>query len=313
MADLNARQGAEIKHHRAKTLRILSQHSEAERLFEEVVASYPLNDAKLQLLRSVGRKPPGHEAARQYASEIIAAKLDGGSVSPSLLMALGDALNGARASWAGDIIEEHEELFLSEALYSAAIGIPQGYHSVASFVRALVWHAPERVAEVLARLPEPTPLMLDDDQSRGGYGEIMLLAAEVGERSVYLNRALDAFEALKTPDQYQRRKWGETLYKLGRHPEAEVVLESIDDKSGRIWLAHNLSQVKLELGKLDTALELANEAVAGAKGVNEKYRSSFLLQRAKVKIALSQDPADDVAEGRRQTSNPSLLDQFAGL
>lgn len=111
MADLSARQAAEIKHHRAKTLRILGKHAEAERLFEEVVASYPLNDAKLQLVRSLGRKPGGHETAKRYASDIIAAKLDGGSVSPSLLMALGDALNGARQTWAGGLIEQHEELF----------------------------------------------------------------------------------------------------------------------------------------------------------------------------------------------------------
>lgn len=313
MRDLSARQTAEIKHYRAKTLRILGEHAEAERLFEDVVASYPLTDAKLQLLRSVGRKPRGYEAAARFASEIIETKLNGGSVSPSLLMALGDALNGARATWGGALIEQHEELFLSEALYCAAIGIPQGYHSVASFVRALVWHAPERVEEVLARLPEPTPLMLDDDQSRGGYGEIMLIAADVGDRSLYLNRALDAYEALKDPNHYQRRKLGETLYKLGRYPEAEGVLEAIDDRSGRIWLAHNLSQVKLELGKVDEALALAAEAVAGAKGVNLKYRSSFLLQLAKVKIAMDEDPGDDIAEGRRHTTNLGLLEQFDRL
>lgn len=313
MADLSARQAAEIKHHRAKTLRILGKHAEAERLFEEVVASYPLNDAKLQLVRSVGGKPQGYDTAKRYASEIITAKLDNGSVSPSLLMALGDALNGARQTWAGDLIEQHEELFLSEALYSAAIGIPQGYHSVASFVRALVWHAPERVESVLARLPDPTPWMLDDDQSRGGYAEIMLLAAGVGDESVYLNRALEAYETLKTPDHYQKRKWGEALYKLGRYAEAEAILQTIEDKGGRIWLAHNLSQVKLQLGKFEEALDLVNESVAGATGVNEKYRSSFLLQRVKVKVALHQDPADDIAEGLRYTINPGLLDQFSAF
>lgn len=313
MADLTDRQAAEIKHHHAKTLRILGKHPEAEHLFEEVVASYPLNDAKLQLVRSVGCKPRGYETAKRYASEIIAAKLAGSGVSPSLLMALGDTLNGARQTWAGDLIEQHEELFLSEALYSAAIGIPQGYHSVASFVRALVWHAPERVQSVLARLPEPTPLMLDDDQSRGAYAEIMLLAAAIGDESVYLNRALEAYEALRSPDPYQKRKWGEALYKLGRYPEAEAILETIDDRSGWIWLAHNLSQVKLELGKTQEALNLIDESVAGATGVNEKYRSSFLLQRVKVKIALNQDPADDISEGRRHTTNPGLLNQFSAL
>ncbi|APC19527.1 hypothetical protein BLL42_27795 (plasmid) [Pseudomonas frederiksbergensis] len=116
---------------------------------------------------------------------------------------------------------QHEELFLSEALYSATIGIPQGYHSVANFIRAMVWHAPERVESVLACLPEPTPLMLDDDQSRGSYAEIMLLAAGVDDKPVYLNRALEAFETLKASAPYQKRKWGETLYKLGRYAEAD--------------------------------------------------------------------------------------------
>lgn len=313
MSGLSARQAAEIKHHHAKTLRILGKHAEADRLFEEVVASHSLNDAKLQLVRSVGRKPQGYETAKRYASEIIAAKLDGGSVSPSLMMALGDALNGARQTWAGDLIKQHEELFLSEALYSAAIGIPQGYHSVASFIRALIWHAPERVEGVLGRLPEPTPWMLDDDQSRGGYAEIMLLAAGIGDESIYLNRALEAYETLNVPDHYQKRKWGEALFKLGRYAEAEAIFETIEDKGGWIWLAHNLSQVKLKLGKFEEALDLVNDSVMGATGVNEKYRSSFLLQRVKVKIALHQDPEDDIAEGLRYTTNPGLLDQFSAF
>jgi tetratricopeptide (TPR) repeat protein len=126
-----------------------------------------------------------------------------------------------------------------------------------------------------------------------------------------LNRALEAYETLKVPNHYQKRKWGETLYKLGRSLEAEAILETIEDKSGWIWLAHNLSQVKFELGKFKEALNLVNESVTGATGVNEKYRSSFLLQRIKVKIALRQDPADDIAEARRYTTNPGLLKQFS--
>lgn len=313
MADLDARQSAEIKYHHAKTLRSLGQYAEAERLFQEVVDSYSLNEAKLQLVRSCSQRHQSYETAQQYASEIIAAKQNNGSVSPSLLMALGDALNGARQTWAGELIEQHEELFLSEALYSAAIGIPQGYHSVASFVRALVWHAPERVHSLLARLPEPTPLMLDDDQSRGSYAEIMLLAASVDDDPTYLNRALEAFETLKSPAPYQKRKWGESLYKLGRYAEAEAILETIEDKSGWIWLAHNLSQVKLELGKFQEALDLVNDSVTGAIGVNEKYRSSFLLQRVKVKVSLHQDPVNDIDEGRRYTTNPGLLEQFSAF
>jgi tetratricopeptide (TPR) repeat protein len=311
MSGLDIRQAAEIKYHHAKTLHSLRRYEEAKRLFMEVVSSYPLNQAKLQLLRSFGRHPDGYETAQRYASEIINAKLNNDNVPPSLLMALGDALNGARQTWAAELLKQHEELFLQQALYSAAIGIPQGYHSVASFIRALTWHEPERVKSVLEQLPEPTPLMLDDDQSRGGYAEIMLLASDVN--AAELSLVLEAFETLKSPDPYQKRKWGESLYKLGRHKEAENILESIEDGSGRIWLAHNLSQVKLELGKLDEALNLVTESIEGANGVNIKYRSSFLLQRVKVKIALGQDPTCDIAEGRYYTTNPGLLSQFSSF
>jgi len=313
MAGLSARQAAEIKHHRAKSLSTIGEGAEAELLFEEAVATYPLNEAKLQLVRSLSRKSGDHDKAKQYASEIIVAKLGGSSVSPSLMMALGDALNGERQTWAGELIAQHEELFLSEALYSAAIGIPQGYHSVANFVRALVWHAPDQVESVMARLPDPSPWMLDDDQSRGGYAEIMLLASGICDQSIYLNRALEAYETLKVPNNYQKRKWGEALYKLGRYSEAEAILETIEEKNGRIWLAHNLSQVKYELGKFKEALNLANESVSGATGINEKYRSSFLLQRGRVKVALCEDPVDDIAEGRRYTTNSGLLEQFSVL
>jgi len=305
------RQVAEIKHHHAKTLRALGRRASAMRLFEEVVTQYSLNDSKLQLIRLIGADPNEHMRAKRYASEIISEKVSGHGVSPSLLMAMGDCLNGARLTWGGALIAEHEELFLSEALYSAAMGIPQGYHSLANFARAVVWHAPERVFDLLARLPEPTPLMLDDDQSRGSYAEIMLIAGKAGKDGC-LGLALDAYESLKHPDAYQRRKWGEVLYQLKRYLEAEQILEEIDgDPSGRIWLAHSLSQVKMELGKLEEALALVDESVDGAVGVNEKYLSSFLLQRVKLKKRLKIDASSDIARGRASTNNVKLLEEFS--
>lgn len=320
MHGLTTRQSAEIKHHRAKALRTLGKRSEARTLFAEVIESYPLNDAKLQLVRSLGDGADDRALSQKYSSDIIADKLAGKEVSPSLWMALGDTLNGARKTWAGDLMQEHEELFLSEALYSAAIGIPQGYHSVANFVRALVWHAPERVATVLTRLPEPSPWMLNDDQCRGGYAEVMLMASGVSAetKAMYLNRALEAYEELKAPDPFQKRKWGETLHQLGRSQEAETLLETIEDGDGRLWVAHSLSQVKLELSKdepekLVAAMALAEEAVVGAVGKDEKYRSSFLLQLAKVKIALGQDPSAEIALGVKFTDHLGLHEQFRVL
>lgn len=310
MKELSRRQAAEIRHHRGKTLKGVKGFEEAEAAFREVLAEYPLSDSKLQLARIVARSAEGHEEAKRLALDIIEEHGRKRGVSSSTLMALGDLLNGNRATWAAEILADHEELFLSEALYAAASGVSQGYHSIASFVRALVWHAPIRVAEVLTRLPEPTPLLMDDDQSRAGYAEIMFHAATAGQEEIYLPRALEAFEALSAPDDYQRRKWGETLFRLNRLDEADAMLGTVLDKSGHIWLAHSRSQVKLAKGDLSLALALVDEAIAGAVGAERKYRSSFLLQRAKVRLAMGDDPTADIAEGRRETSNAGLHEGF---
>lgn len=310
MKGLTDRQVAEIRHHRAKALGAVKGYREAEAAFREVIADFSLPDSKLQLARIVARRRDGHEEARRLSLDIIEEHARKRGVSSSTLMALGDLLNGNRSTWAMDILATHEELFLSEALYAAASGVSQGYHSIAGFVRALAWHAPERVSEVLERLPEPTPLLMDDDQSRAGFAEIMFHAATAGPEALYLPKALEAYEALSSPDDYQRRKWGETLFRLGRLDDAENMLNRVSDESGRIWLAHNLSQVKLAKGQLDLALSLIDESVAGAVGAERKYRSSFLLQRAKVRLAMGEEPTDDIAEGRAETENPGLLRDF---
>jgi len=310
MKGLSRRQVAEIRHHRAKTLKAVKGYRDAEAEFRAVIADFPLPDSKLQLARIVSRRADGHEEARRLALDIVEEHARKRGVSSSTLMALGDLLNGNRATWAADVLANHEELFLNEALYAAASGVSQGYHSIASFVRALVWHAPERVSEVLERLPEPTPLLMDDDQSRAGFAEIMFHAATAGPEELYLPKALEAYEALSAPDDYQKRKWGETLYRLGRLDDAEDLLETVSDESGRIWLTHNLSQVKLAKGELQLALTLVDESVAGAVGADRKYRSSFLLQRAKVRLAMGEDPSDDIAEGRLETDHSGLLRVF---
>lgn len=313
MTNLTLRQTVEIRHHRAKTLKAIDREEEAETAFREVLADFPLPDSKLQLARIVAKRPEGQAEARKLAAEIIDARGRNAGVSSSTVLALGDLLNGHRADWGAELLATHEELFLEEALYSAAAGVSQGYYSLASFVRALVWHAPDRVADLLARLPEPTPLLMDDDQSRAGYAEIMFHAATAGAEKLYLPRALEAYEALSAPDDFQKRKWGETLYRLGRLDDAEALLESVTDESGRIWLAHSLSQVKLAKGQLDDALTLVDVAIEGATGVNGKYRGSFLLQRAKVRIARGENSAEDIQEGRRYTTNTGLLKDFDNL
>ncbi|GLQ56688.1 hypothetical protein GCM10010862_39470 [Devosia nitrariae] len=313
---LSPRQTAEIKHHHAKTLRLLRREDEALALFEEVVASFPLNEAKLQLVRlhaSRGR----YERATTLALEIIEAHRSGEGVSASVLMGLSDTLNGGRARWSGEILAAHDKHLMSQALFSAASGVAQGYDALSAFARSWAWNAPERLQQLLSQLPEPTPFMLSDERSRAGYAEILYHAALMETCGSSARRALEAYESLRSTDAFQRRRWGEVLNMLGRFEDAESVLQDIDDPDGRIWVANSLSQTKLGLGKTGEALALADEAIAGATGRNEIYRASFLLQRAKTLLAIGQDPTAEVEAALAGGINPrqraELLDMQASL
>ena len=307
---LGSRQVAEIKHHHAKALKLLGRHEEAKQLFEEALTIFPLSEAMLQLVRLHSYQPEGIERARELSRAILVDSIGHGA-SASVLMGLADTLNAARSNWAAEIMAEHEEVLLAQCLYSAAAGVPQGYEALASFARALAWCAPEQLPILLQRLPEPTALMLDDERSRAGFAEILFHAAHVDAGRTLVLRALDAYETLRSPDAYQKRRWGETLLKLGRWEEAKNVLSGIDEPTGRIWVAHSLSQVELALGKLPEALSLANEAIAGAVGRHVQYRGSFLLQRIKVRIEMGDRPLDDIEEAVQCSDNGRLLDALA--
>ncbi|WP_421577457.1 hypothetical protein [Shinella sp. M31] len=313
---LSPRQSAEIKHHLAKTLKLLRREDEALALFEEVVANFPLNEAKLQLVR-LHAKPGGYERATTLALEIIEAHRSGMGVTASVLMGLSDTLNGGRDRWSGEILSVHDEHLMSQALFSAASGVAQGYDALSAFARSWAWNAPERLQQLLSQLPEPTPFMLSDERSRAGYAEILYHAALMETGSGGADRALEAYESLRSPDAFQRRRWGEVLNMLGRFEESEILLQGIDDPDGRIWIANSLSQTKLGLGKTQEALALADEAIAGATGRNEIYRGSFLLQRAKALLALGKDPTAELevalAGGINPRQRTELLDMQAAL
>ncbi|MBZ9727947.1 hypothetical protein LB554_28800 [Mesorhizobium sp. CO1-1-11] len=303
LGGLTDRQKAEIKHHRAKALRLLGEHELATGLFEEVVQQFPLNEAKLQLIRLHAKGSHKAEEAERHAREIIAAFESGEGVSISVFLGLADALNKNPADWAKSLLAEKEEMFLNQALYGAVANIPQAYEVLATFARQTAWSRPETFADLLERLPEPMPLLLEDERSRGAFAEFMYLAAVRIDPKKYALIARLAYEAMRSPDAFQRRRWAETLILLEEYTEAVAMLEAIDDKGGHIFIAHSLSRAKLGLGHAGEALALSNAAIDGAVGRHENFRCSFLIQRIKVKLELGEEPFSDIDEASRLAEN----------
>ncbi|MFK3857206.1 hypothetical protein [Agrobacterium pusense] len=306
--DLTDRQTAEIIHHHGKARRILLERDQAMELFERSLEIFPLNEAKLQLLRLYTKdRARGEEAAARSAGKGRQRR------NFVLLLGLGQTLNSVHAQWAKNLLLSEEDFFLDRALRGAFANVAQAYEVLAAFARQKAWKDPASLPDFLSKLPALSAVMLDDDRACGAYAEIMYHAATKVSVDDYSSRALQAFEALRSPDPFQSRRWGETLLAVSRLDEAETLLAGIADDDGRIWVAHSLSRAKLGLGKLDEAKDLLDEALAGATGRNQQYRASFLLQRIKVRLAMGETPAEDFEEVVCLADNQSVLEQLETL
>ncbi|QHG74728.1 hypothetical protein [Ensifer adhaerens] len=313
ITDLTDRQTAEIIHHHGKARRILLERDHAMELFERSLEVFPLNEAKLQLLRLYTKDRARAEEAEALALDIVRLAKGGKGVTSSVLLGLGETLNSVHAQWAKNLLLREEDFFLDRALRGAFANVAQAYEVLAAFARQKAWKDPASLPDFLSKLPALSAVMLDDDRACGAYAEIMYHAATKVSVDDYSLRALQAFEALRSPDPFQTRRWGETLLAVGHHKEAETLLAGIVDADGRIWVAHSLSRAKLGLGKLDEAKDLVDEALAGATGRNQQYRASFLLQRIKVRLAIGEIPAEDFEEAVCLADNQSVLEQLETL
>lgn len=313
MKDLTDRQTAEIVHHHGKARRILVEHERAMELFERSLEAFPLNEAKLQLLRLYAKDRSRANEAEALAVDIIRLAKEGRGVTSSVLLGLGETLNSTHTQWAEKLLLNEEEFFLDRAFRGAFANVPQAYEVLATFVRQKAWRAPASLPEFLSKLPEPSALMFDDDRACGAYAEIMYHAAAKVSLDVYGLRALQAYEAIRSPDPFQKRRWAETLLTIDRYDEAEKLLSGIIDSDGRIWVAHSLSRAKLGLGKLKEAKDLVDEALSGATGRHLQYRASFLLQRVKVRLAMAETPTDDLEEAMKLSDNASLTEELETL
>ena len=311
--DLTDRQTAEIVHHHGKARRLLLEHEHAMELFEHSLKVFPLNEAKLQLLRLYAKESARADEAKALALDIVRLAKDGSGVTSSVLLGLAETLNSAHAPWAEQLLLSEEDFFLDRALRGAFANVAQAYEVLAAFARQKAWKDPASLPDFLSKLPELSPVMLDDDRACGAYAEIMYHAATRVSVDEYSLRALQAFEAIRSPDPFQTRRWGETLLAVGRYKEAEALLARIVDSDGRIWVAHSLSRAKLGLGKLDEAKDLVDEALAGTTERNRRYRASFLLQRIRVRLAIGETPVDDFKEAVDLADNQSVLEELEAL
>jgi hypothetical protein len=300
---LMPRSAAEIMHHRAKALNLTGERSKAIDAFESVLAGpFPLDAARLQLVRIYGRDPATSERAAVLASEILDRAIrHPDEVATSVVLAAVEAvpwttLRTRKAELSakyGDVIEQR-------IVAAALAGADQPYQTFASIGRYWAWNEHNRFMRVWAAMPRRSIQEVTRDQDRFAYGDILRQAAQSttlaqDQRVELQNEALTAFDAIQHPAPYHVRTKGALLVDMGRHADAERLLMTIEDSKQEPWRSYWLSKARFGLGKPEALADIENALGKIDKG--SPFWSTFKAHRFEVRRASgAADAVEDLRE-----------------
>lgn len=283
LGGLTPRSYAEVRHHWGKALKILGKPDEALIQFEAVMnGPVPLNSTRLQLVRLY----KSDRRAGVLADEILTAAGIPGRVTASVVLGVVEDLSWAKGTWLDELFDKHGDLIEREILGAADAGLEQAYNALASIGRHWSWREPARMLKVAAQLPMPG-VATARDRTSGALGEIFAKtakAAAIPDRAMQ-ERALQFFDSIQEPNEFQRQKHAEALIDVGRFADAEAVLRSIEKADTKAFAAYRLSQARLGQGDPSEALTLIDAALAALTAQQSKYQASFLAHRWKVRQA----------------------------
>jgi tetratricopeptide (TPR) repeat protein len=311
---LSARQGAEIQHHKGKSLNILGERKAARALFEQVLAgSCPLHESRLQLVRIYAREDEMAPQAAALADEILTAASRPDEVSNSVILAAVEVLPWGRGAWRESLMAQHADAIENAIIEATAAGLDQGYQTFAAVGRHWVWQDPDRFQKVWEQLPPRTPTSVAGDRERFNYGEILQQAAKTFSdvASDFRSRALEFFEAVVTPDAFQAQKHGQLLIEMGRPGDALGMLEAIPEFEANPWVLYWLSKAHLDIGDAPKALERIDDALGLLSEKAQSYRSTFQAHRYEVRSRLNDaDAIEDLIEAQRVCTDPKFKRQL---
>jgi len=186
---------------------------------------------------------------------------------------------------------DHAETIEKAIFDAAAVGLDQAYQTFASVGRNWVWNEPKRFLKLFHAIPERSPALIGTDRDRFAYGELLRLVAKATNDLTFQLKALEAFELVETPDDFQRQQYAQLLIDMNRPADAIEVLQRIEKPN--LFSNYRLSQAKLDVGAEVDALPLIDTSIAALGASTQKYRSAFHEHRFKVRVALGDVGAID--------------------
>jgi tetratricopeptide (TPR) repeat protein len=293
---LTSRQCSEIRHHFGKALAWANRHEEAWREFEAVLASdEPLDASRLQLMRGYKREGENDKAIALGEEVISAAEAHPGDISPTLLLAVLQAIPWREEAARERILRPRQDLIVRTIVDNAEAGLEQAYGTLAAVARYWSQESPDVLENILKAVPRPDIARFESDEARAEFGDVMFeYGRSLGsEGGAPLQVALDLFESSASLSQFHEQRRAELLIELGRADEAERLLRARGDLETNCWVQRLMALALARQSKSEEASIWIDRALDD-EACSSRFHEFWDL-RFQIRVALGQvDASDDL-------------------
>lgn len=301
-----------VVHHIGKLLVAANDQDNAKRCFQHILESNPeSHEARLQLARIYKRAKHPEQAIPEYC-KLLDTYLNGSCISMSVVLASYEDISSIKAE--KDVKNRYlldQFLMLQKAVVSMAVeSFDQPYKALANMIKYYTYDHPQKAIQLMRSVPIPSTNTIRQDSCFAVaqmYKEIgkAIMWAEDDEiptnKQGYLSYFFEAeeFYSVLPPkmlkSEYNITQRAENLLLLGRLPDAENVLMSLDDEKclnsafwnyrmGQALTREDTESLRQAVGYFQCAIDLES-----AKDKNSKFLSAFWGGKAKA-LSLLGDP-----------------------
>ncbi|RIX31858.1 hypothetical protein [Sphingomonas edaphi] len=283
---LTSRQRSEVRHHFGKALAWADRHEDAWREFEAVLASdAPLDASRLQLMRGYKREGENEKAIALGEEVISAAEAQPNKISPSLLLAVLQAIPWREKAARELILRPRQDFIVRTIIENAKAGLEQAYGTLAAVARYWSQESPAVLEDVLQAVPRPDIARFESDDARAEFGDVMFeYGRSLGsDGGAALQVALDLFESSAGLSPFHEQRKAELLIELGRAGEAEPILRARGDLETNCWIQRLIALALARQGRPVEALhwiDLALDNQACCSRFHEFWEHRFEIRAA---------------------------------
>lgn len=285
---LTPKQQSQLEHHRGKAFLRLDDKPAAIARFEAVLSGpYPLNEARLQLVKLLSRDPNKASEVETMTRALLEGFGGRGDVTTSVFLATVESLPWRDDAWRHELISSFGPTIEDSLVRLTNLGIGLAYRALASIGRYWARRQDPAFLRVFNMVPPRDPDAADQDEDLFAYGELLheashLMADDCTELQA---RALANYQALKKLTGYQTERLAELFIEMNRHQEAVDHLVGLAGIAESAFGQYRLSRALLALGRLHESKAAIDLALCLLK--RDEFRVAFEAHAAEVIAAIA--------------------------